>query len=550
MLDKLVLAFENVSYRYEGMENWALSNVNLTVAEGEYVLVAGASGSGKSTFCRLATGLAPHFHGGDLQGLVRIDGLDTREVPVSRLFGHVGLVFQNTDAQLFNRTVEEELRFGLEGLGLEPGEIENRLQWVSGILKLGPFWDRSPHQLSGGEKQRVVLGAILALRPRLLLLDEPFAHLDPEGSEILRFLLKTLRGEGPAVVVVEHRLQEVVADVDRLVVFHQGRLTADGPPRQVLEQELTGYGLNLPALVSLFRDWGLDGSPPLTPSEAMQLLATGPPRRFSQTKRTKPGVEEYPPSSRSSNGIPLVKIQNLWFGYPDQIILKGVEFSLWPGECAAILGRNGSGKTTLIKHLNGLLQPTRGAVLVLGRDTRMTKTHKLARRVGFAWQNPNDQLFHTSVREEVLIGPRILKAYDPPWCERLFERFGLSPLLERSPFRLSEGEKKRVAFATALAARPEVVILDEPTSGQDEPFLRELGSLIRELREEGKTVLLVTHDLEFAAEQTSRWLILADGRIIADGSPEEVMADRQAMTAAGLRPTQRFELFQMLGNLV
>ena len=542
----MILAFENVSYRYDGMEDWALSEVSLTVSEGEYVLVAGASGSGKSTFCRLATGLAPHFHGGDLKGRVLVDGRDTREVPVSRIFGQVGLVFQNTEAQLFNRTVEEELEFGLEGLGLGTGEIEKRLQWVSGVLKLGPFLDRSPHQLSGGEKQRVILGAILALRPRLLLLDEPFAHLDPEGSEGLRSLLKTLRGEGPAIVVVEHRLQEVVADVDRLVLFHQGRLAADGPPRQVLEQELTGYGLNLPALVGLFRYWGLDGPPPLTPLEAIQLLASGPPRRFSQTKRTKPGEGGFPPASRNSNDVPMVEIQDLWFGFPGQPVLKGVEFSLRPGECAAILGRNGSGKTTLIKHLNGLLKPARGRIRVLGRDTRVTKTHELARRVGFAWQNPNDQLFQTSVREEVLIGPRILKAYDPPWCERLFERFGLGPLLDRSPFRMSEGEKKRVSFATALAAQPELVILDEPTAGQDEPFRRELGELIRELREEGKTVLLVTHDLEFAEEQAPRWLVLAEGRILADGTPERIMSNAPAMAAAGLHPTQCFELFQRL----
>ena len=542
----MLLAFENVAYRYGGMEDWALSEVSLSISAGEYVLVAGASGSGKSTFCRLATGLAPHFHGGDLKGRVLVDGLDTREVPVSRLFGRVGLVFQNTDAQLFNRTVEEELGFGLEGLGLGPGEIEERLQWVSGVLKLGPFLDRSPHQLSGGEKQRVILGAILALRPRLLLLDEPFAHLDPEGSEGLRSLLKTLRGEGPAIVVVEHRLQEVVADVDRLVLFHQGRLAADGPPRQVLEQELTGYGLNLPALVGLFRDWGLDGPPPLTVLEAIQLLASEPPRRFSQTKRTKPGEEGSPPSSRNSNDVPMLEIQDLWFGFPGQPILKGVEFSLRPGECAAILGRNGAGKTTLIKHLNGLLKPSRGIVKVLGRDTRVTKTHELARRVGFAWQNPNDQLFQTSVREEVLIGPRILQAYDPPWCELLFERFGLGPLLDRSPFRISEGEKKRVSFATALAAQPELVILDEPTAGQDEPFRRELGGLIHELRKEGKTVLLVTHDLEFAEEQAPRWLVLADGRILADGTPEKIMSDSRTMAVSGLRPTQCFEFFQRL----
>ncbi|RPH83898.1 MAG: ATP-binding cassette domain-containing protein, partial [Desulfobacteraceae bacterium] len=349
-----------------------------------------------------------------------------------------------------------------------------------------PFLDRSPHQLSGGEKQRVVLGAILALRPRLLLLDEPFAHLDPEGSEDLRSLLKTLRGEGLAVVVIEHRLQEVAADVDRLVVFQKGRLAADGPPRQVLEQDLTDYGLNLPALVGLFRDWGLTGPPPLTPLEAGRLLASGPLQRFSSANWTTPREKGPPPSSRNFDGVPVVEIQDLWCGFPDQPVLKGVEFSLRPGECAAILGRNGSGKTTLVKHLDALLKPSRGTVLVLGRDTRVTETHELARRVGFAWQNPNDQLFKTSVREEVLVGPRILKVYDPPWCERLFERFKLGPLLDRSPFRISEGEKKRVSFATALAARPDVVILDEPTAGQDEPFRRELSRLIRELREEGQ----------------------------------------------------------------
>jgi energy-coupling factor transport system ATP-binding protein len=522
-----------------------LLDLDLAVSEGEYVLVAGASGSGKSTFCRLATGLAPHFHGGDLNGRVLVDGLDTREVPVSRLFGQVGLVFQNTEAQLFNRTVEEELRFGLENLGLEPGVIADRLQWASGVLELGPFLERSPHQLSGGEKQRVVLGAILALRPRLLLLDEPFAHLDPQGSERLRALLKTLPGEGLAVVVVEHRLHEVVADVDRLALFHQGRLVADGPPRRVLGLDLTGYGVNLPTLVRLFRDSGYSGPPPLTPLEAESLFPSGLPRGIHSTEEAE-SPEEGLRLQGNRDTFPVLEIQDLWFGYPGLDILKGVAFHLHPGECAAILGRNGAGKTTLIKHLNGLLKPSRGKVLVSGRDSRMTKTHELARLVGFAWQNPNDQLFQTSVREEVLVGPRILKAYDPRWCERLFERFGLGPLLERSPFRLSEGEKKRVAFATALAARPEIVVLDEPTAGQDEPFRRELGKMIRELRREGKTVLLVTHDLEFAAANAPRWLVLAGGRIRTDGTPEAVMSNREALAAAGLRPTQHFELGQLV----
>jgi energy-coupling factor transport system ATP-binding protein len=541
----LLLQFQNVSYRYEGAEAWALQQVDLAIAEGEYVLVAGASGSGKSTFCRLAAGLAPQFHGGELRGRVVVAGLDTRETPVHRLFGHVGLVFQNTDAQLFNHSVEDELRFGLESCGVEPVEIGKRLEWVNSKLNLERLFERPPHQLSGGEKQRVILGAILALRPRLLLLDEPFTHLDPEGAEILRSLLKMLAGEGMTVVVVEHRLQEVIADVGRLVIFHQGRIKADGPPRNVLDQDITDYQVNLPPLFSLFREIIGKGPPPLTVSEAFDLLKARPTTQPALTIRLD---LFHPPAGNTPQREPqpLVEVRDLHFDYAHREILRGVDFHIQSGECLALLGRNGAGKTTLVKHLNGLLKPCRGAVKIAGRDIRPVRTWELARRIGFAWQNPNDQLFKTTVREEVLIGPRLLRTLDESWCKRLFERFRLAPLLDRSPFRLSEGEKKRVAFATALAARPELLVLDEPTAGQDETFRRELAALIRELREEGKTIILVTHDLEFAAEQAPRWLVLAEGRIRADGPPDAVMADQGLLETAGLRPTQRFEFFQLL----
>ncbi len=221
----------------------------------------------------------------------------------------------------------------------------------------------------------------------------------------------------------------------------------------------------------------------------------------------------------------MVEAEDLWFHYKDCAILRGVHLRLDHGECVALIGRNGAGKTTLAKHLNGLLKPDRGSLKVLGQDTRRTSVSKLARHVGFAWQNPNDQLFRTTVREEVLTGPRVLQAYDPVWCNRLFERLGLGPLLDRSPFSLSEGQKKRVSFAAALAPQPELIIFDEPTAGQDDPFRRELAELIHELQREGRTVVLVTHDLEFAAQHASRWLILAEGQIIADGSPDAVMAN-------------------------
>ena len=545
----MILRFEEVSYRYPAAETWTLQEVNLNIAQGQGVLLAGASGSGKSTFCRASIGLIPNFHGGEFIGRVFVDGLDTRQHPVYRLFSHAGLVFQNPDAQLFNQTVEAELTYGLESLGLAPAEIEKRLAWASELAGLGPFLSRPPYTLSGGEKQRVVLGAILALRPRLLLFDEPFTHLDPEGAEFLRNILRTIQAEEIAVIVVEHRLHEVIADLNRLVVLHGGQVAADGPPRQVLSHDVSKDGLSLPPLVRLFQASGWEGIP-LNVEEAIRWL-----RNQNLTKTMNIRNPPSPPFSkggmgRFENKNPVIEMDDVWFKYDDSPTLRGISLTLMQGECVAFVGRNGAGKTTLVKHLNGLLKPDQGTVKILGHNTLKTPMAELARQVGFAWQNPNDQLFQANVLDEILTGPRALGAHDSAWCNKLFERFELGPLLERSPFQLSEGQKKRVSFAAALAVQPGLVVLDEPTAGQDEPFRRELGRLIIELRAEGRTVVLVTHDLEFAAEHASRWIALADGQVVADGSPEGVMADEAAMKRAGLRPTQRFQLIQALENMV
>ncbi len=543
----MILRFDNVSYRYPNVDFWTLRNVDLTIHPGQRVLLAGASGSGKSTFCRSAVGLIPHFHGGELTGRIFVDGLDTRSEPVYRLFSRAGLVFQNPDAQLFNRTVEAELAYGLESLGLPPAEIESRLAWASSLIGMETYLSRTTHSLSGGEKQRVALGAILALRPRLLLLDEPFTHLDSEGAEMLRIVLRTIQKEEVAVVVAEHRLQEVVADFDRLVVLCHGEIVGDGPPREVLAGDVSQYGLNLPSLVRLFRALGWPGNP-LTEDEALRELKS---QSLPYSVLLKMGLSGSPSPVKAAhpgNQNSIVEMRDVWFDYHGSSILRGVSLTLKRGECVALVGRNGAGKTTLIKHLNGILKPKQGTVEVLGRNTLRTPVAELARHVGFAWQNPNDQLFQTTVREEVLTGPRALRAYDPAWCNRLFERFELTPFLERTPFLLSEGQKKRVSFAAALSARPELVVLDEPTAGQDESFRRELGRLISELQAEEKTVLLVTHDLEFAAEHAARWIALAEGEIVADGPPEMVMANRAVMSKAGLRPTQRFQLLEAIKN--
>ena len=547
-----ILDFDHVSYRYSGTEEWVLKELDLAVQPGETVLVAGASGSGKSTLCRGAIGLIPHFYGGELRGLIWVDGMDTREHTVAKLFGHAGLAFQNPDAQFFNQTVEAELAYGLESLGLMPAEIEHRLAWATEVVGLGPLLKRPPQSLSGGEKQRVVLGTILALKPRLVLLDEPFTHLDPEASEQLRTLLRAIRSESIGLVIVEHRLHEVVAEVERLVILDHGKIMSEGPPREILTQDVSSYGLNLPPMVRFFREQGWPGTP-LTVEEALRLVKQEHWGRQGKPSLGIPHLKLNPAESSPESRVlgrhsspSALEVDTIRFGYKGEKVLDGVSLQLHSGECVALVGRNGGGKTTLIKNFNGLLKPQEGRVTVRGKDTRKTPLTELARHVGYAWQNPNDQLFQVNVRQEVLAGPRALRAYDEAWCDRLFERFGLKGLLDRSPFRLSEGEKKRVAFATALASRPEIVVLDEPTAGQDEPFRRELVNLIGELRAEGRTVVLVTHDLEFAAEHADRWITLAEGRIVADGTPTSVMSDTKAMAAAGLRPTQLFEFIRKL----
>jgi energy-coupling factor transport system ATP-binding protein len=546
----MILCFEGVSYRYPGAESWALNGLSFTLRAGESVLIAGSSGSGKSTLCRACIGLVPHFHHGEWIGKVFVDGLDTTQHPVYEVFRHAGLVFQNTDAQLFNQTVESELTYGLESLGLPHDEIEQRLNWASRLTELGDLMDRSPHLLSGGEKQRVALGSILALRPRLLLLDEPFTHLDPQGAADLRRILRMMKSEGMALILVEHRLHEIIQDVDQIIVLHQGKIASQGTPDQVLAGEVSDYGLNLPPLVRLFRKMGLKGRPlsvPLSQEDAIQalkdqnLVTVFSVRLLEEAKKTS--------ISFPGTSSPVVEAEEICFSYRGLPVLQDIHFKLLRGESVALVGRNGAGKTTLIKHLNGLLRPHSGRLKILGQETQRRSVSELSRHVGFVWQNPNDQLFQPTVREEVLTGPKALGSYDPSWCEELFNRFGLVLLLDRSPFTLSEGQKKRVAFAAALAVKPELVVLDEPTAGQDELFRKELAKFIVELRREKRTVLLVTHDLEFAAEHANRWLVLAEGRIIADGPPEAVMADSKAMTRAGLRPTQGYQLIQALKRM-
>jgi energy-coupling factor transport system ATP-binding protein len=466
-----------VHYRYPGGD-WALKGLELILEPGEYTVMFGANGSGKSTAAYLLNGLIPHFLGGELQGIVTVAGLDTRQAGVGQLFGRVGLVLQNTDAQLFSSTVEDEIAFGLESLGLPAASIEKRIRETAATLDIERLLGRTPETLSGGERRLAAMASVLAMDPPILVLDEPFSNLDWKYAHRVRRLLAGMHRAGKTLVVIEQNIGPFLPDATRLVIMEGGRSAFSG-----------------------------------TVEEGVQTL---------EFARLVPSYRPRPPSPPSPGGVPLLSVQHVDFRLGEVEILRDVSFTLHPGETAAIVGENGAGKSTLVKHLNGLLRPTGGDIRLCGKSIRRSPVAELAHCIGLCFQNPNDQFFKPTVREEVRVGLRPELPVADDRFEDLCRLFRLSGLLDRSPQQLSEGEKKRVAIASVMAMDPEFLVLDEPTAGQDAIARKALAGLIADVTSRGKAVLLATHDLDFAEACSRRWLLLHEGRLMADGSPAEI----------------------------
>ncbi|SMC27179.1 energy-coupling factor transport system ATP-binding protein [Desulfacinum hydrothermale DSM 13146] len=474
-----MIALEGVSYSYSpAPPPWILKDIHLHVFPGEYVALFGASGSGKSTLAYLLNGLIPHFFDGRLEGKATVCGIDVAVAAPGCLLPQVGLVLQNTDAHLFSGTVRAELAFGLENLGVGRREMESRIGEICRRLPLQHLLDRSPHELSGGEKQLVAIASVLCLGPRVLILDEPFAHLDPPNRNRIRKILRSIHKTGTTLIVAEHLTDAYLRDVSRVVVLDGGSIRYDGAPDTCLPH----------------------------------LKAAGIVPDYS------PMPSPVPPDA----GEIVLETQDVGFRFSQKAVLEHVSFELRRGERVAILGPNGAGKTTLVQILGGLVTPTHGQVLYRGQPVHGRPAHRIASQIGISFQNPNDQFFKPRVEDEVLAGVRLLgaKGLGPPqaWVEAVCDLFEITPLWQRSPYRLSEGEKKRVALASIAAMGPGVLIWDEPTAGQDGRFRRHLARLMGQLSERGTATLVVTHDLAFAQATCTRWLHLEKGRITRDTS--------------------------------
>ncbi|MEJ5357178.1 MAG: ATP-binding cassette domain-containing protein [Desulfobacterales bacterium] len=476
-----------IAYR-DGSGELLLRDLTLRVDPGTYAVVFGENGAGKSTFAYLLSGLIPHFFGGDLQGEIRLNGLDPRRLGPAELFHRVGLVLQNTDAQLFGSTVEADLAFGLQNLGLSPTVAASRIAAAARDLGIEHLLWRPPEALSGGERRLAAIASVRVLDPEVLVLDEPFADLDWVFRGRVERLLAELHAGGRTVLVLEHREGAFLEDAEVLLVFEQGSCTASGPAREARRQ-LAAKG----------------------------LLPSYPPR----------------PPGGGATGEPLLSAEGLRADLGGATILSSVSLALRAGEVVALVGRNGAGKSSLLRVLAGIARPTAGRVRIGGEDLFRFPPRERALRVGICFQNPNDQFFRATVREELEVGFRLRGKGPVDDASAAACWPGIEAILDRSPHRLSEGGKKQAAIAAVLAAEPAVLLLDEPTVSQDARGKEALARRIGDLARRGAAVLVATHDLSFAAAVAHRAILLERGKVQAEGTVEEIAARLTPAAAAG-----------------
>jgi len=504
-----------LTYYYPESTQQALREVNLAVAEGEFLLVTGGSGSGKSSLARALTGLIPDFYGGKIGGGVFFRGKNIRTLDRRKLAGEVGIVFQDPEKQLVMTGVEAEIAFGLENLGLSHPEMFRRVAEVMGFLGLTPLKKEFTANLSGGQKQKLALASVLAMQPRALILDEPTSQLDPMAAEELLNLVKRLNEEmNITIILIEQRLERCFHLADRVAVMEGGRIVREGPPGEVAAWQVKNEFPFVPPVAALFAHLGFPAAP-LTVKEGRKIL-----KKYFLSRGA--GEAALPSDRREESGRavgegPVVEVKNLWFTYPSgREALRGINLVVNAGEFVAVLGENAAGKTTLLKHLAGLLRPGRGKVMLMGNDTGHIAPQQLARLVGYLSQNPNDYLFQDTVENELRFTLANLGLPDGGKVERLLERLGLVRHRQTNPRDLSSGERQRVALASVLVAGPQLLVLDEPTRGIDYRLKAGLGKLLREIALEGVAVVLVTHDVEFAAEYAGRVVMLFDGQVACD----------------------------------
>lgn len=545
---KPVIEFKDFSFQYFSQSEPTLHDINLTIYEGEKVLLIGPSGSGKSTLGNCLNGLIPFAYKGEIKGSLKISGKETKDMNIFELSKKVGTVLQDADGQFIGLTVGEDVAFALENDCVEQGQMKAQVQKVAEIVDMGKLLKSSPFELSGGQKQRVSFAGVMVDDVDILLFDEPLANLDPAtGKTAIDLIDRVWKNSRKTVVIVEHRLEDVLyRDVDRIIVVSDGRIAADMSPDELMSADiLSKLGIREPLHVTAMKYAGIQ----VTPDMHAGRLATLDIEKVKEPL-LKWNLEQTKKEPKAERPV-ILEAEHLSFQYTKKRkILQDVSFQIHEGEMVSIVGTNGAGKSTLAKVICGFVTEDEGRILYKGQDLKGQTIKERSHLIGFVMQNPNQMICKPMIYDEVALGLRIRGVAEEeiePKVDKALQICGLAPFKKWPVSALSFGQKKRVTIASMLALDPKVLILDEPTAGQDYHHYTEIMEFLKKLNEEGVTIIMITHDMHLMLEYTPHAIVISDGKKIGDASAVEILTNEEIAGRANLKTTSLYDLAVKIG---
>ena len=546
---KPIISFRNFSFQYRAQKRPTLTDINLEIYPGERVLIAGPSGSGKSTLAGCINGLNPFSNPGACTGTLTVDGVDAPHSSLFELSAHVGTVLQDPDGQFIGLTVGEDIAFALENSCTPQDEMHAITRHAAELVGIENHLGYAPHELSGGQKQRVSLAGVMVDQVKILLFDEPLANLDPAtGKQAIELIDEIQKKTDTTVLIIEHRLEDVLwRNVDRIVLVNGGTILADLRPDELLSGSLLAEnGIREPLYVTALRYAGVDITPDKHPAHVDSLVLDD-----TDTQKLRDWFTARPRPAAQPEREPLLEVKGLSFGYQKgQQTLRDVSFSIGKGEMVSIVGRNGAGKSTLSKLICGFETPDAGEIFLNGKPLAEENIRRRAQHIGYVMQNPNQMISKTMIYDEVALGLQrsgLTEEQIREKVEATLRVCGLYPFRNWPISALSFGQKKRVTIASVLVLDPELILLDEPTAGQDFRHYTDIMEFLRGLNARGVTVVMITHDMHLMLEYTCRALVFCDGRLIADRTAAAVLCDPALVEQAALKETSLYTLANRCG---
>ncbi|UVF02449.1 ABC transporter ATP-binding protein [Streptococcus equinus] len=537
-----LIQFKDFTFKYDAQAEPTLKSLNLSIEKGQKVLIVGPSGSGKSTIGQCLNGIIPNINHGEKSGQLLIDGKDAFDLSIYDKSHLVSTVLQDPDGQFIGLTVAEDLAFALENDCLPLDQMTDKINYWANKLDLTAFLDSRPQDLSGGQKQRVSLAGVLIDESPILLFDEPLANLDPKSGQETIELIDRIHQEGQTTtIIIEHRLEDVLyRQVDKVILINDGQILFDGHPDDLLKSNLlVENGIREPLYVTALKDLNVD----VTKAEHLSDLS-----QLDLSDITVAGL------SQSANTVPkdpILEVKQLKFSYQEnQPILKDISFAIHKGERIAIVGKNGAGKSTLAKALCQFIKPTAGDICYQGQSIMEDSIKERAEKIGYVLQNPNQMISQTMIFDEVALGLRLRGVNEQEVEKRVLETLKVCGLYEFRKWpisALSFGQKKRVTIASVLVMNPEIILLDEPTAGQDKRHYTEIMTFLNQLNKAGHTIIMITHDMQLMLEYSDRSIVVSDGKIIADCSPVALFNQAEVLEKANLKKTSLFDLAEKIG---